>query len=153
MLMNNLDVVGVDTNILVYSVNQTSVFHEKASEFLKKARSDHIQAVITWQNVSEFYAVVTDSKRFPKPMAAKNFVAYIETMINTELVRLVLPNKDTGGVFLDLIRKIKPVGQKVHDLFLAATFMSNGVETLVTENGKDFEGIGGIKAMSLSQVE
>lgn len=150
--MNKLVVVGVDTNILVYSLNQESVFHKRASEFLEKSRNDHSQLVITWQNVCEFYAVVTDPKRFPKPIVAKNFVTYIETLINTDLVRLVFPNKETGVVFFGLIRKIRPVGQKVHDVFLAATFMSNGVETLVTENGKDFEGIGGIKAMSLSQA-
>ncbi len=38
----------------------------------------------------------------------------------------------------------------MHDVFLAATFISNGVETLVTENSKDFEGIKQITAMRLA---
>ncbi len=54
-----------------------------------------------------------------------------------------------GEVFLKLIKQIKPVGQKVHDVFLAATLLSNGVKTLITENKEDFAGIKGLKAVDL----
>ena len=57
--------IGIDTNILVYSLNSESIYHEKAKEFINNLSKKRILGVITWQNLSELYAVATDKKRFP----------------------------------------------------------------------------------------
>ncbi len=141
--------VGIDTNILVYLINKTSVQNIPAHQLLKKLVKDQIKIIVTWQILSEFYAIVTDKKRFPNPRKPLEAVRYIKSLIDEAGFEIVLPNFETGRVFIILIQNIKPVGQKIHDIFLAATLISNGVEILITENVKDFEGISGLKAVGL----
>jgi predicted nucleic acid-binding protein len=151
MLMNyNYSLIGIDTNILVYFLNSESVYHEKAKTFIESLTSKRISGVITWQNLSEMYAVVTDGKRFPRPMTASQAVNVIESLLENENIKLVLPVTDTKKTFLNSLLGIKPKGQKVHDVFLAATFLSNGVTTLITQNTKDFLGIKSLKVTALS---
>mgnify|MGYP001613964158 CR=1 FL=1 len=142
--------IGIDTNILVYSLNSESIYHEKAKEFINNLSKKRILGVITWQNLSELYAVATDKKRFPGFMAASQAVTVIKNLLGNKNIKLILPTTSTGKTFFDLIMKNKPKGQKIHDIFLSATLLSNGIHTLVTENTKDFSGITNLKAETLN---
>ncbi len=142
--------IGIDTNILVYSLNSESIYHKKAKEFIESLSKEKKWGIITWQNLSELYAVVTDKKRFPGFMTVNQAVMVIEDLLENENIKLILPTTDTNKIFLDLILRNKPRGQKIHDMFLAATLLSNRVCTLITENTKDFSGIKNLKTKTLN---
>ena len=145
--------VGVDTNVLVYAVNESSVFNSGTRKLLKKLIREKTQIIITWQNLTEFYAIVTDKKRFPRPMSPLETAKYIGSCLDGGEYGLVLPNVQTGSGFLRMIKRVKPVGQRIYDVFLAATLVSKGVERLITGNKKDFAGIAGLEAVGMDEFK
>ena len=151
--MNKNDLwVGIDTNILVYFLNEESVYHTRAKTFIDRLQKGEIQGMISWQNLSELYAVVTDPKRFPKPMIASQVVETMKQLQENGNIKVIFPLINTKETFFKLILKIKPKGQQIHDIFLAATLLSNGVKTLVTENTGDFKGVEGLRSMGLEEA-
>ncbi len=68
-------------------------------------------------------------------------------------IRLIFPTPDTKETVFSLISKIKPKAQQIHDIFLAATLLSNGVKALITENIKDFSDIRDLEVVNLNDGE
>jgi len=147
--MSNKIRVGIDTNILVYGLNESSIYYLVAKGIFGKLVEQGVRAVVTWQNLAEFYTVVTDAKRFPNALSPLQAERWIKDNLEREAFQLEFPSLATGEIFLKLIKQTKPVRQKVHDVFLAATLLSNGVKTLITENKEDFAGIAGLKVVDL----
>lgn len=54
--------VLLDTNILVYAQDSESSFFKEAKEIVDKARRGELEACISLQNLSEFYAIVANPK-------------------------------------------------------------------------------------------
>ena len=139
--------VCVDTNILVYAIDEENPFYERARGFLDKVRFGKIGAVVAVQNITEFYATVTSSRRGIKGLGTDRAWKEVEKFLG--FIDVIYP---TSGVIVELkyiTEDRKILGQDVYDAFLAATILSNGVKTLITENKDDFAGIAGLKAVSL----
>lgn len=135
MLMNKKNLwIGIDTNILVYFLNEESVYHTRAKTFIDKLQKGEIRGAISWQNLSELYAIVTDPKRFPKPMTASQMVETTRQFLESDNIKVIFPIANTKEVFFNLILKIKPKAQQIHDIFLAATLLANGVTQIVSED-------------------
>ncbi len=143
--------ISLDTNILVYSVDELSPFHNQAKSFLTKLINDSKRFALTWQVLMEFYAVVTSAGKKMK-VPSENAWKFVESLLESGKVELIYPNKDTNKFLKQILTKKKCVGSKIFDLFLAATLLSNEVNTLVTENIKDFSGISSFKVMVLDSV-
>ena len=150
MNKNNLS-AGIDTNILVYFLNEESIYHTKAKLLVEKLQKGEIHGMVSLQNISELYAIVTDHKRFPRPMTADQVVKTMKQFLNNGTITLVFPLSNTKKVFFELMLKTKPKAQHIHDIFLAATLLSNGINALFTENTKDFFGIKGFEAMTFEE--
>lgn len=143
--------ISLDTNVLVYAVDELSPFHNQARSFLNGLVNGSEKFVLTWQVLMEFYAVVTSAGKKIKVPVDKAW-KFIESLLESGNVGLIYPNKNTNKFLKQILVKKKCIGSKVFDLFLAATLLSNGVETLITENSGDFKGVGGLKAMELKEV-
>jgi len=142
---------GVDTNILIYVLDRESDFHQSALRVLISL-SESKMGVVCWQNLTEFYAIVTDKKRIKTPLTPQIATRELNTLLNKFSLEIIGPNSRTKELWFDLL-KIKDIkGQIVHDIFLAATLLSNGVKTLVTENTGDFKGVEGLRAMGLEKA-
>ena len=126
--------VGIDTNILVYFLNEESIYHTRAKTFMDKLQKGKIQGAISWQNLAELYAIVTDHKRFPKPMTASQMVETTKQFLESDNIKVILPIANTKEVFFNLVLKIRPKAQQIHDIFLAATLLANGITQIVSED-------------------
>ena len=129
--------VGVDTNVLFYALNKETPFHQEARENLALL-VEKGQAVIAQQNLVEL--AVTLTKRGITPQEASGYAKYF-----IEIMPIVRPTVKTLALFLDCIDNLPLRGVKLFDLYLALTFISNGVDYLYTYNKKDFQDIEGLK--------
>ena len=137
--------VGIDTNVLFYSLNKDSPFHEEARENLAMLVEEQ-SAVLTQQNLVELVAILT--RRGVTSEITRNYL-----YIFAEAMPVLKPTAKTVDLFLKQIEK-KPVkGAKVFDLYLAATLISNGVNLLYTYNEKDFAGIEGLHLWKLKDTK
>ena len=145
--------IALDSNILIYASSKGFEKHNEAKMLVDKVFSGGLEAALCAQNLNEFIATVTNSKKMSNPLKLGDAVNEASKLVNTGF-ELLNPNDKTWQTF-ELIVKQKPKykGQLIYDLFLAATLISNGVDTLITENVKDFEGIKGFKAMEIGELK
>lgn len=134
----------VDTNILVYSVDRASPFHIAARTLLEDGVERGTPFVIAHQNVLEFIAVLTSGHRVPISEAtndAESFIAHMEC---------IAPLPTTWETCANLLRTAKR-RPYIFDCYLTATMLDHGIHRIITQNKKDFEGLGLEEIRSLSE--
>lgn len=132
----------VDTNILIYAVNADSPKHKQSQKFLK----DNLGKLeITHQNVLEAIRVLTHRK-FSHPMSLKNALDAILTIAKS--CHVMSPNQSTYYITIELIKSHRLTGNRIFDAYLAATSLSNGINTIATDNVGDFKNLTEIKIIN-----
>ncbi len=131
--------IGIDTNILVYAFDIE--YKEKrviCKEIIEKIFDGKQKGAITNQILAEFVNVVTQKIEKPLPEdAAKAIIASIISSENWAVYNY------TGKTILNSL----PIKGHFWDFLIAQTFKENNVDTIITENTKDFKGFG-IKAIN-----
>ncbi len=123
----------IDSNVLVYSINISSPKHKKAQDFLRK----NIGAfVVAQQNIFETLRVLTHPK-FPNPMKSHEAIEAVDRILKAGEV--VTPDHRTYQIALELIKKYNLSSDKVFDAYLVATCLSSSIDTVVTDNVRDFK--------------
>lgn len=129
----------VDSNILVYSINTVSPKHKPAQKFLLGEAS---RLYVAQQNFFETLRILTHPK-FPNPMSVSNALTAVSQITNA--LKIISPNYETYYIAIELIRKYGIKSDKVFDAYLAATMSSNKIQTIATDNEKDFKVFQGLK--------
>ncbi|CAM3365178.1 PIN domain-containing protein [Hydrogenibacillus schlegelii] len=134
----------IDTNVLVYAIDELAPQHAPSRKLIENARQGHIKAVLVPQVLLEFYAVVT-GKRVLTPLAPGTALEQIKAF------RLSLPvlevQEDALEWFAKMISERPNMrGGEVFDAWLVAQMKSLGISVICTYNTKDFVGFTGIVA-------
>ena len=124
----------VDTNILVYSVNQRSPQYANSRRLLENGFSDGVLFVVAHQNLLEFIAVLTRGYSVKLKDALSDAASFASRF------EVITPLPGTFEKYLQLTQKVKETLYPF-DLYLAATMQDNDVECIITANPKDFKGI------------
>jgi len=141
IIMTSLKIL-VDSNILVYAINDSSPKQSLAQKFL----NDNLgNLLIAPQNILETLRILTHSK-FPNPLTPVQAQSDL-TQITDNLI-LVIPTEKTLFTALELIKKYTLTAKKVFDAYLAATALSNDINTIATDNVKDFKIFKGLKVIN-----
>lgn len=138
----------VDTNVLAYAHDSTSKNHRKALELRNAALSGKSEVCISYQNIIELYSVLTHPLKLSKPYVPAVAAELCELYIGSKNLQKIAPTEQT---YLEALRLAGPLGAtsaKIFDCLLVATALENGVDTICTENTKDFERFKSIKAVN-----
>lgn len=135
----------LDTNILVHATGAQSPRHAKAKELRDQAAAGRFDACIAAQILTEFYAVVTDPRRFQPALTPSQAQRELQTYLSSSL-KLILPKDTTMLRMLNLLGFKLVRSGRIFDVFLAATMLDNGVRRIYTENTNDFKAIDEIDA-------
>jgi predicted nucleic acid-binding protein len=128
---------GVDTNVLVYALDADAPQHAAARALLETARETGAALFVSPQILCEFYSIVTNPRRVPRPRSPTDAVSVIAGMLPFLHV-LPVPAHTVEGL-LDLLRRHPVTGGDVFDLQIVATMQANGVPRIYTFNTADFE--------------
>lgn len=121
----------LDTNVLIYSIDEGSKYFEKAHNIF----SEQLKLYSTSKNLSEFLSVVT---RVPQnPLSLKDALLVVEDFTN--VMTILYPSEETFLIFKNLLQKYQPVGLKIHDYEILSIGLANQVTTVATFNEKDFK--------------
>lgn len=134
--------VLVDTNILVYGIDEDSAFFKRSRKILEQ---DITQLVTTSKNLIEFLAVITKSSGYN--LNYETALEIVEEIIQG--IEIVYPKPESMAIFLDLINLYKPKGLKVHDFEIISIGLAHGVHEVATINTKDFKLV---KEISLAKI-
>ncbi len=124
--------VLVDTNILVYGIDQDSAFFSRARSVLE---SSNIELFTTSKNLSEFLTVVTRSSGYDLDTALA--LEILDEII--EGVTILYPNNESFAVLLELVERYKPSGLKIHDFEIISIGLAHKIRDLATFNTADFK--------------
>ncbi len=129
----------LDTNILIYAINQNSNKMVTARNFINENIG---KLIVSDQNINEALRVLTHEKfeNFLSIKQARKAVLRI-----TDNCTRIFPNSSTHKKFLRILLRKNVVSNHIYDAYLIATMLSNGINQLATDNEKDFEGYKDIK--------
>ena len=130
----------MDTNILVYVLdNKDPAKHRSAKQFLDTVYQYPDRFFISVQNVREFAFTMLGKAIAPH----EKIQEYIREFC---LVFTVLPDSSEDAFIAT--QRAATSNAPFWDALLASTGERNGIQTIYTENTKDFEKIKGIKAVN-----
>ncbi len=128
----------VDTNVLVYAINENAKQHNASRKLVEAGLNGEISICFTPQVLSEFFATVTNPKQITKVLSRKNAISEIEDYFLKGVGDLVFVQRNTIDKIIELLKKYPISAQDIFDLQLVATMLSNNVARLYTYNDKDF---------------
>lgn len=129
---------GIDTNILLRTVQQDDPLHASALDALEAIRRDGYEPCIVPQNLVEFYAVATRS--IDKNGLGWSSARTREKMEELKTLYTLLP--DTPAVHVrweSLVKEHEPTGVQAHDTRIVASLQVHDVSSFLTFNAKHFK--------------
>src|ERR1035437_7340297 len=108
----------VDANVLVYAMDADAPQHAASRALLQAARAPSTTLYVTSQVLCEFYSIVTNARRVPKPRSPADAIGAISGLL-AFLHVLPIPDRTVEG-WLDLLRRRPVTGGDVFDLQLVA---------------------------------
>ncbi len=109
----------LDTNVLIYSYDETQPHHPDSHSLLRHAIVGDIPVVVAQQNLLEFLAVVTNPKRVNHPLSLDEALQKVAFYVASFPV--ISPSGNTFFTFATLLSRYKPSHQKLFDFYLPAT--------------------------------
>ena len=128
----------LDTNVIVHAIYKGSPLHLPAATLMNRALEQKGQFCIAPQNIIEFLAVVTRSRFVDPPLGVADAVNVANRLFKSRRLRKIYPARGTVQRAMNEGRRIGLKGTDWYDLYLAATMRDNKIETIVTENLRDF---------------
>jgi predicted nucleic acid-binding protein len=120
--------VLIDTNVFIYALDKDSIYHQQSSQILSS--SNNI-LFTTSKNISELFAAT--SKININRVAFNRFYGELKQNIG-----ILFPTSESLEVFEKLIKKYKPIGNRVFDIEIVSIMLSYNIKRLATINKKDF---------------
>ena len=130
------DKVFLDTNILIYLVNEDSPFHDNVLNKFKEIASRN-ELWISRQILREYAVVVTRPGTVEKPLSPEIIASDIENLKDT--FHVADETEETTRILIELIKSYKITGKNIHDANIFATMTANSIRNLFTLNTGDFQ--------------
>jgi len=134
----------IDTMILCYAHDRLSPHNPKASLIVKAAINGIINAHLAYQNLAEFYSVIT-GRRVERPIASAQAARLCRLYGECVDIKLLLPTGDAYREALKTAEKQQIAGGDIFDCILAYTARGK-VDTIWTDNIRHFEAYTFLKA-------
>ena len=131
--------LGIDTDVLVSWAMLGAPHHEAARRLLETSiRSERAPIALTPQVFFEFIHVVTDSRRFARPMEMEQAISFTRGLWDAPETVRVMPGPTMLHRVLELLGSLRLGRKRILDTALAVTLSQAGVDRLATFNGRDY---------------
>ena len=121
----------VDTNLLVYTIDEDSIYFKEAQKILLDRSND---LYTTSKNLTEFLVVVTKIPQ--KSLSIREALGLVRDFTN--FITILYPTPSSNVLFQEMIEKYNPTGLKIHDYEIASIALNHQINRIATFNKKDF---------------
>ena len=129
---------GIDTDFLVRLGIIEHPQHGTTVDLRDRLLDGDERFALAPQVLSEFIHVVTDPRRFERPLPVSAALAMAEAWWNAPEVDQILASSSAVGRFLATMNARKLGRKRILDTMLAATYLAAGVTRLITGNAADY---------------
>jgi len=134
----------VDTNILVYATHTGSPFHARARALVDHLVAGPGLAYVFWPAVVGYLRIVTHPSILGAPLSGDEAMANIDGLLAPPHIRGAGEGSNFWPTFRSVAEDVRPRGNLVSDVHLAALMREHGVRTIWSHD-RDFRKFGGIR--------
>ena len=125
----------VDTNILVYAVDEDAPEHKKCNELLAQWREQSSAWFLTWGICYEFLRVTTHRHILRKPCSAREAWGILEALFASLGLGLLIPTERHAVVAAEVLQQVPSLaGNVMHDLHTAVLMREHGIRRIYTRD-------------------
>lgn len=118
----------VDANLLLYAVDESSPFHDRAAEWLEVTLNGDVAVGLPWQTIGAFLRISTHPRVSERPLDAAAAWGLVESWLAAPPTWIPAAGEATARVYGELNRQVRITGNLVTDGQLAALAIEHGVE-------------------------
>lgn len=117
----------IDTNILIYAVDETCSEHSTVRTWLETALNGSVRIGIPWESLTGFVRIVTNPRAVRNPLRPDDALEYVYAWATADLVWHPAPTDQHMEVFSALVAGFKLSSNLVSDAHLAAIAIEHGL--------------------------
>ena len=131
-----------DANILLYTVDALSPFHDRAQEWLDGALSARESVAFTWLALVAFLRISTQARLFKSPLSIEQAFEIVDEWLAQPSAQIIHPTERHAQLILELLKPLGTAGNLVNDAHLAALAIEHGATLYSFDNDfSRFEGV------------
>jgi uncharacterized protein len=128
-------VLVVDTNVLVYSINADSAFHDRARAWLDRQQPRPDAWYTTWSILYEFMRVTTHPRVLPRPLTATQAWSFVAALLASPGFSVLAPTDRHSQVAAQVFAELPSLaGNVLHDAHTAILMREHGVRRICTRD-------------------
>jgi len=131
--------IGIDTTFLLEVEIIEHPGHRQANEYKNHVLDSPDSFVLAPQVINEFIHIVTDPKRFERPLSMREALARSQSWWNGLEIEQVFPTDHSVSWFLAWMNRYALGRKRILDTMLAAVYFTGGAKAIVTSNSGDFD--------------
>jgi uncharacterized protein len=117
----------VDANLLLYAVDRTSPFHQRAAAWLTEQLNGARRVGIPWQSLVAFLRISTHPRASTRPLSPQDAVSYVDDWLSADGVWIPSPGSGHATVLGALLTRHQVSGNLISDAHLAALAIEHGL--------------------------
>lgn len=123
----------IDANLLLYAVDERSVHHALAREWLQDALNGDRRVALPWLSLGAFVRITTNPRASDRPLTAKGAWGHVRDWLACDLTWIPGPTDRHAAVLGDLLVRYDLRANKVTDAQLAALAIEHGLIVYSTD--------------------
>lgn len=136
----------VDTNVLIYAVDDTSTHHMVARTWLERQLSGTETIGFAWNALLGFVRLSTHARVFASPLTVEEALDRVAAWLAQPCAAVLHPTKRHAAVLRDLLAPLGTAGNLTSDAHLAALAIEHGAQ--VCSSDGDFARFPGIELVN-----
>ncbi len=117
----------VDANILLYSIDEDSPFHEGARDWLTEALNGPKRVGLPWQSLWAFVRIATNPRALAEPLTPTEAWSYVEDWLDAPAAWVPTPGRGHRQILGPLLVEKDLRAGLVSDAVLAAICIEHGL--------------------------
>jgi predicted nucleic acid-binding protein len=142
----------LDTNVLVHAAYAGADHHAAAAILVARGLREAGVFCIAPQNLIEFAAVVSSARLVDRPMDSHDLARMGDLLYRSRRLSKIYPRRGTVMRAIGEGAALGVSGPAWYDLFLAVTMRDAGVESIVTENSRDFSRFPFVRSLTINDA-
>jgi predicted nucleic acid-binding protein len=130
--------IGIDTTFMIEASIGEHPGHAAARLEMERRLAAGTVFFLAPQVIAEFIHVITDPRRFEKPLAMPEALEKARGWWGAREVRHAYPTSDSLDQFHAWMRTFSRGRKRILDTMLAATYFSHQVNTILSSNARDY---------------
>jgi toxin-antitoxin system PIN domain toxin len=136
----------IDTNLLLYAVDDSSAHHELARTWLEGALSGTETIAFAWNALLGFVRLATNAHVFTTPLTVDQALDRVEAWLAQPCAAVLPPTTRHTAVLRDLLGPLGTAGNLTSDAHLAALALEHGAQ--VCSSDGDFARFPGVELVN-----